>query len=145
MGMPSIIPHLMPEGNEYKNPFGTEIGLFRTSEGGMARFAVSWDTPGGHGETGRIHGQKGSFDNEYRGTSPNLPNLNKPSLPPGVTPGGHGGSHGYLMDDFVMSIIEDREPTVDIATALNMTVPGLVAHQSALKDSEIMKIPQYTL
>ena len=31
--------------NIYKNPFGTEIALFRTSEGGMARMAVSWDTP----------------------------------------------------------------------------------------------------
>ena len=49
------------------------------------------------------------------------------------------------MDEFVMSIIEDRKPLVDIATALNMTVPGLIAHQSALKNGEIMKIPQYTL
>jgi hypothetical protein len=49
------------------------------------------------------------------------------------------------MHDFVMSIIEDRKPLVDIATALNMTVPGLVAHQSALRDGEIMKIPQYAL
>jgi hypothetical protein len=49
------------------------------------------------------------------------------------------------MQEFVMSIIEDRKPPVDIATALNMTVPGQVAHQSALKDGEIMKIPQYAL
>ena len=111
----------------------------------MARFAVSIDTPGGHGETGRVHGQKGSFDKEYKGLSLNLPNLKKPPLPPGVGYGEHGGSHGYLMDEFVMSIIEDRKPLVDIATALNMTVPGLVAHQSALRDGEIMKIPQYTL
>ena len=145
MGMPSIIPHMTPKGNVYKNPFGTEIGLFRTSEGGMARFAVSWDTPGGHGETGRVHGQKGSFDTKYQGTMLNLPNLKKPSLPPGVSPGEHGGSHGYLMDEFVMSIIEDRKPLVDIATALNITVPGLVAHQSALRDGEMMKIPQYVL
>ena len=32
--------------NRYKNAFGTEIALFRTSEGGMSRMAVSWDTPG---------------------------------------------------------------------------------------------------
>jgi predicted dehydrogenase len=145
MGMPSIVPHLTQKGNDYKNSFGTEIGLFRTSEGGMARFAVSWDTPGGQGETGRVHGQRGSFDSEYRGTLSQLPNLKKPPLPPGVRPGGHGGSHGYLMHDFVMSIIEDRKPLVDIATALNMTVPGLLAHQSALRDGEIMMIPQYAL
>ena len=49
------------------------------------------------------------------------------------------------MDEFVMSITEDRKPLVDIATALNITVPGLVAHQSAFKEGEIMKIPQYAL
>jgi hypothetical protein len=36
-------------------------------------------------------------------------------------------------------------PLVDVAMALNMTVPGIVAHQSALKDGELMKIPQYKM
>jgi hypothetical protein len=27
--------------------------------------------------------------------------------------------------------------------ALNLTVSGIVAHQSALKDGELLKIPQY--
>jgi len=60
-----------------------------------------------------------------------------------VDAGGHGGSHGYLMNEFVMSILENRKPLVDIAWSLNMTVSGIVAHQSALKDGELMKIPQY--
>jgi len=34
---------------------------------------------------------------------------------------------------------------VDVALALNMTVAGIVAHQSALKNGEMMKIPQYVL
>ena len=38
-----------------------------------------------------------------------------------------------------------EEPLVDIAQALNMTVAGIIAHQSALKGGEIMKIPQYRL
>ena len=42
-----------------------------------------------------------------------------------------------------MSILEERRPAIDITQALNMTVSGLVAHQSALKDGELMKIPQY--
>ena len=44
-----------------------------------------------------------------------------------------------------MSILEERRPLVDIIAALNMTVPGMVAHQSALRDGELMKIPQYKL
>jgi len=145
MGMPSRIGHLLPANNPYKNPFGTEIALFRTSEGGMARMGVSWDTPGYGGEMGRIRGQKGSYNLNYEGLEKNLPDLNRPPLPPGVDLGGHGGSHGFLMNEFVTAILQNRKPLVDIAQALNMTVGGIVAHASALKGGELMKIPQFTL
>ncbi|MGQ9648978.1 MAG: Gfo/Idh/MocA family protein [Phycisphaerae bacterium] len=145
MGMPSIIPHLRPENNPYKNPFGTEIALFRTSEGGSARMAVSWDSPGAGGEMGRIRGQRGTFYGKYEGLEKNLPDIKRPPLPPKVEAGGHGGSHGHLMNEFVTAILQDRKPLVDIAQALNMTVAGIVAHQSALKDGELLKIPQYKL
>ena len=32
---------------------------------------------------------------------------------------------------------------MDVSLALNMTVSGVVAHQSALKGGELLKIPQY--
>ncbi len=139
----SRIAHLQPSNNRYRNAFGTEIALLRTSEGGASRMAVSWDTPGHEGEMGRIRGQKGSFKDRYQGLEKTLPEVRRPPLPAGVLPGGHGGSHGYLMNEFVSSILENRRPMVDVVTALNMTVPGIVAHQSALKDGEWMKIPQY--
>lgn len=143
-GMPSVIKHLQPENNPYRNPFGTEVALFRTSEGGTARMAVSWDTPGHGGEKGRVRGQKGTFEGKFEGLA-KLPPIPKPPLPPGVPAGGHGGSHGHLMNEFVLAILEDRKPLVDIAEALNMTVSGIVAHQSAMKGGEVLKIPQYRL
>jgi predicted dehydrogenase len=145
MGIPSIINHLRPENNIYRNPFGSEIALFRTNDGGMARMAVSWDTPGDEGERGRVRGEKGSFHNKYEGLEKNMPDLRRPPLPPGVPTGGHGGSHGYLMNEFVTSILQNRIPLVNIAAALNLTVAGIVAHQSALKDGELLKIPQYRM
>jgi predicted dehydrogenase len=145
LGMPSLLEHLQPENNPYQNPFGTEIALFQTSEGGTSRMAVSWDTPGYGGEMGRIRGQKGSFYGQYQGLEKSLPDTARPPLPASVHPGGHGGSHGYLMNEFVTAILEDRKPLVDVAQALNMTVAGVVAHQSALKDGERMTIPQYSL
>ena len=48
------------------------------------------------------------------------------------------------MDEFVTAILEDRKPLVDIVMALNLTVSGIVAHQSALKNGELMKIPQFS-
>jgi len=145
MGMPSTIEHLKPANNVYKNPFGTEIALFRTSEGGSARMAVSWDTPGYGGEMGRIRGQKGSYYGKYEGLMKTLPDTKRPPLPPGIDPGSHGGSHGHLTEEFVRAILEDRTPLCDIAQALNMTAAGIIAHQSALKDGELLKIPQYQL
>jgi predicted dehydrogenase len=145
MGMTSIIDHLKKNNNVYDNPFGTEIALFRTSEGGQSRMAVSWDTPGDSGEKGRIRGQRGSFYGKYEGLENTLPSVKKPPIPPGVPAGGHGGSHGYLMNEFITSILQDRKPLVNIAMALNMTVAGIVAHKSAMRDGELLKIPQYKL
>jgi hypothetical protein len=63
-------------------------------------------------------------------------------LPPSVPDGGHGGSHGHLAHEFVTAILTDREPLVNICEALAMTVPRIIAHQSALKDGERLKMPQ---
>ena len=145
LGMKSIVDHLKPENNVYKNPFGTEVASFRTSEGSMSRMVVSWDTPGFGAEAGRVRGTKGSFYNKYEGLEKNLPDLRRPGLPPNVQAGGHGGSHGRLTDEFISSILLDRKPLIDIGLALNLTVSGIVAHQSALKDGEWMKIPQFKI
>jgi hypothetical protein len=69
----------------------------------------------------------------------------KHALPPGVAPGGHGGSHGYLMTDFVDAILRNRKPAVGVINALNMTGPGYYAHLSSTKGGETFKIPQYSL
>ena len=109
--------------------------------------AVAWlrDTPGAGGEMGRIRGQKGSFYGKYEGLASKLSNTRRPALPPRVQGGGHGGSHGFLMNEFISAILQDRKPLVNVAWALNMTVAGIVAHQSALKGGELLRIPQYKL
>ncbi|MCK5866631.1 MAG: Gfo/Idh/MocA family oxidoreductase [Marinobacter adhaerens] len=146
MGMPSIVPHLQPANNQFKNPYGTEVALFRTSEGGMARMAVSWDMPGAHGEKGRVYGQKGSYESRYNGqVDVSKVEQAKEQLPPGMPAGGHGGSHSYLTNDFITSILLKRNPVCNIACALNTTVSGIYAHMSAMKGGETMKIPQYKL
>lgn len=136
MGMPSSVTHLQPENNDYKNPFGSEIALFRTDDGGMSRMAVTWDIPTHGGERGRIYGQK---------TADPKVKVHRPPLPPGMGAGGHGGSHGHLTCEFIDSILRGRTPWIDVAQALNMTIAGYMAHESALKGGELLKIPQYAL
>ncbi len=143
LGMPDSRAALQAA-NRYQNPFGTEVALLRTSEGGMSRMAVSFDSPGAETEVGRVRGQRGSMTSmTYDGQEKHLPDLDRPALPPHVDPGGHGGSHGHLMNEFVTAILEDRKPLVDLATALSLTVPGILAHQSALKNGETLKVPRF--
>ena len=56
---------------------------------------------------------------------------------------GHGGSHTFLTHEFIDALTHSRKPTVDIVEALAYTVPGIVAHESALRGGELLKIPQW--
>lgn len=145
------------ENNIYNNTFSDETALFETSEGGMSRVNIFWGTEGAHGETGRLFGQLGKFDKNtlvvgegigatYEGIGDrktiDFPD-NRPPLPLDMGRGGHGGSHGYLTNEFIMALIEDREPLIDVYEGIAMTAPGIVAHQSALKKGERLTIPDF--
>jgi hypothetical protein len=56
---------------------------------------------------------------------------------------GHGDSHVFIAAEFIKALIDDREPEIDIYKSLNMTVPGIMAHQSALQNGLSMPIPIY--
>ena len=144
VGFKSELPQHKAGGNKYGNPFSDEVALFQTSEGGSSRMLMCKGINGLVVEQGRVFGERGWMDGtEYHGAEKKLPDVVKPALPPGVAGGGHGGSHGYLTNEFITAILQDREPLVNIYAALAMTIPGIVAHQSALKGGERLKIPQY--
>ncbi|MFJ3379447.1 Gfo/Idh/MocA family protein [Curtobacterium sp. NPDC090217] len=57
---------------------------------------------------------------------------------------GHGGSHPFLVHEFVSAIVEDRPSRIDERIAAAWTAPGICAHQSALHDGELVPVPDYT-
>jgi predicted dehydrogenase len=133
-----------PGANKYDNHFTDEVALLETTEGGASRMLMCKGIQDLIVERGRVFGERGWMDGtEYHGVMKELPDISRPALPPGMVAGGHGGSHGPLANEFITSIIEDRQPAVNIYEALAMTVPGIIAHQSALKDGETLKIPQF--
>ncbi|MDD3585380.1 MAG: gfo/Idh/MocA family oxidoreductase, partial [Kiritimatiellae bacterium] len=87
-------------------------------------------------------GYRGWFSKEVK---ENAKKWSKRALPKGMASGGHGGSHGYLSDDFIRAILLKQKPVCDVACALNTTASGIYAHMSAMKDGETLKIPQYAL
>ncbi|MFZ5829354.1 MAG: Gfo/Idh/MocA family protein [Planctomycetota bacterium] len=130
--------------NAYDNPFRDEVALFKTSEGGGSRMSMCRSVYGLVAEVGRVYGERGWMDaTGYHGEEKKLPDVGRPALPRGMPPGGHGGSHGHLTHEFITAILEDRQPLVNVYEALAMTVPGIIAHQSALRDGETLAVPQF--
>jgi len=56
---------------------------------------------------------------------------------------GHHGSHTFITHEFIDALINERKPLVDVYEALAYTVPGIVAHESALRGGELLKITQF--
>lgn len=67
-----------------------------------------------------------------------------PGMPDPIMVGAdHGGSHPFLVDEFIRSIIDGRPPMIDARTAARWTAPGICAHQSALAGGLDTDIPAY--
>ncbi len=58
---------------------------------------------------------------------------------------GHGGSHPHLVHEFLMSLVEGREPMPNARQSANWTCVGLCAHESALAGGKIVRLPAFTL
>lgn len=157
------------KGNMYKNPFWNETAFFKTDKGNVFIGEVCWKGALVETERGEWRGDRMSFYSEYKGLdahkvvseinrratdsagypvlSPKMEKYQqelwwKTMLPEPVNhDSGHGGSHCFITHEFITSLIENRQPEVNIHETLAYTVPGIVAHESALKNGEMMAIP----
>lgn len=144
--------------NRLKNPFFNEFALMETSAGHVIRHNECRQISSVEIERAQWFGDKGTLYMAIPGVLPNTwqPRHGKPSpvtipdywstdrLPPKMRHNsGHGGSHTFLSAEFINALLENREPAVNVYEALAMTVPGLVAHQSALKNGERLKVPGF--
>jgi predicted dehydrogenase len=56
---------------------------------------------------------------------------------------GHGGSHQFMVDDFVMDAVGERKAPMNVIDAARFTIPGVLAHQSAQIAGQKLQIPQF--
>lgn len=59
--------------------------------------------------------------------------------------GGHGGSHPHLVNEFLRSLVDNRDPWPNAVQSANWTCVGICAHESATKGGMIVKLPEFTL
>ncbi|MBQ7207075.1 MAG: Gfo/Idh/MocA family oxidoreductase [Lentisphaeria bacterium] len=58
-------------------------------------------------------------------------------------PSGHGGSHPYLVHEFVSAVAERRRPEISAWDAAMYMAMGVAAHKSACRDGEIVPVPDF--
>jgi len=196
--------------SQWKNIFSNESGLFRTSDGGMARINefrrigsgergmredrmsimgtlgsyqehpgsavwTSLETTGNiykdgeidyenAGELIKIKNTNVNYLHEYNGveiTEENFGDLPReyigrrhigatsvhhvqrlPKEFVGLSTG-HGGTHQFLVLDFVEACTTGKLPPNHVWMAARYNAPGIVAHESAIRDGELLKIPDF--
>ncbi len=138
-----------------------QVALFETAKGAtikVARSSVALRHPALC--TYNILGTKGFLEasrEEYQGigyryfseqdpergvrTAVNRDNLDAPKE---HTAGGHGTCEYYLVEDFLKSIKADTTPPIDIVKGMDMTIPGLIAHEAAKKGGVWLDVPRIT-
>jgi predicted dehydrogenase len=157
--------------NHFNNPFWNETAFFKTNKNTPFRVEVNWKGALKEAERGEWRGSKMSLYSPQQGVNENIivrvadtigkddagfknkantvevykqPIWWETELPaPLRHNSGHGGSHTYITHEFIDSLVNNRQPLVDVYEALAYTAPGIVAHKSALKNGEYMKIPNF--
>jgi predicted dehydrogenase len=158
--------------NPYGNPFWCSSAMFRTNRGHAFRMNIWWKGAHRGCERAQWIGDKLSFYSAHpNGVGPVIirsgEQLEKDDagfarkapafeqyqqtewwktnlLPePLRHSSGHEGSHTFLTHEFIDALTHARRPTVDVHEALAYTVPGIVAHQSALQNGALLRVPQH--
>jgi hypothetical protein len=58
-------------------------------------------------------------------------------------PSGHEGSHAFLVDDFVRACADGTTPPNNVWMAARYALPGIVAHESAVRGGELLEVPDF--
>jgi predicted dehydrogenase len=58
---------------------------------------------------------------------------------------GHGGSHPHLVHQFIDALVKEKDPYPNARQSANITCVGILAHESAKKGGEIIRLPEFTL
>lgn len=137
-----------------------QLGLFETRKGALIKLLRSSVAPRhpsmhyymlqgtkGFVETDRL-GPRGPGHLYVEGEMETAQTIPLPmidaSLPASARAGGHGTAEYALVRDFLHTLDTGRKPDLDEIRAMDLTVPGLVAHESAMRGGIWLDVPEMT-
>ncbi|MDA0837483.1 MAG: Gfo/Idh/MocA family oxidoreductase [Planctomycetota bacterium] len=115
---------------------------FGNSRGGCTHHYVVYGSKG-HMETdrmnpSRLHVRLPENGLEWQSSEPTHPRLAERA-----TSTGHGGIDFYALHDFIEAVRAGKLPPMDVYDAADMTLPGILAHRSAVNGSQPFRIPDF--
>ncbi len=157
--------------NPFNNPFWGETAMFKTENGNVLRAAVYWRGALGVAERAIWMGDRMSFfPSDPNGGEPVIRRSEQAAgatiigddsrlspyekydqtlwwetdlLPEPLRHiSGHDGSHTFLTHAFIQALVEGKRPAMDVELALDMAIPGIIAHQSAMQGGKKLAVPQ---
>ena len=145
------------------NPFTSAenqngIALFKTEKGAVIRIFICFGAYAGFGHNFRIIGTRGTLQTDANkelsgaqsyarfsdipGSRDHLIELPMTIESFGGGKGGHGGADKKMVLDFVKCILEDTKPPIDVDMGINISLPGIIATESARQGGVLLEIPE---
>jgi len=150
-----------PEFKDHLGYLDFEIGLFKTEKGSVVKLLRSQTAARPHMHWYCLYGTKGHLESgrfdklkldgmhyfegmDYKDPAQlvECPNSD-PDLPKEASEGGHGTSEYFMIRDFLEAVQKNERPIIDAIRASEWTIPGLVAHESAMQGGKWMKVPTF--
>ncbi|HOC02638.1 MAG TPA: Gfo/Idh/MocA family oxidoreductase [Candidatus Ratteibacteria bacterium] len=144
-----------PEYKDHPGFLDFEVGLFKTEKGSVVKILRSQVPACPHFVWYCLYGTNGHLENKrvkgegfiyVKGQTPEdgevfTSSIVDPNAPPEAKKGGHGTSEYYMIRDFLSSIENNTNPPIDVFRATEWTIPGIIAHKSAMKDGQWLDVP----
>ena len=138
---------------------GTGVATFRTEKGRILQSLISFGSYTSPTHNFRILGTQGSIETDrlkkvYHAHSfanlQSVPDTFTEKLDIPVTTGylgeeekgTHGGGDRRMMQDFLRCVSEGVKPKLDVDFAIRMSLPGIIAHESAVQGGIPLTIPE---
>jgi len=142
--------------NPYKSGSQTGVAMFKTAKGAVLRVLICFGAYVGFDHDFMLLGTRGSICTDrtkFMGEAHSyakmmdIPGTHEKKFEIPVALGGkgeagHGGADAKMMRAFIQCIIDDAEPPLDIDLGIQMSIPGIIAHESALQGGVPLPIPQ---
>lgn len=142
--------------NQYSKGDENGIAIFKTAKGAVIRVFIGFGMYVGYDHNFALYGTKGSILTDKVKPLEEAHSFAKlydvpdtfekfQEIPIKLSETddvyGHGGVDAKMIRDFIKCIIEDTEPPIDVEMGIRISLPGIIANESAKRGGELLEIP----